>query len=198
MSDTATLAAAPSQTQPKPGTVKVWDLFVRIFHWSLVSLFALAWATGDEWESVHEAAGYAIAALITARIIWGFAGTRHARFSSFIFRPSTVLSFLRDSVFMRARRYIGHNPAGGAMVMALLVLLGVISASGYAMTTTMFWGIEWVEDLHKAAVNITLVLIVLHVAGVILASVEHKENLVRAMFTGRKRAERAERAERDQ
>ncbi len=173
----------------RPGFVRVWDPFVRLFHWSLVGLFIFAFATGDEWDKAHETAGYIIAGLVAARVLWGLVGTRHARFSDFIHSPGATLAFLRDSVTLKARRYIGHNPAGGAMVIALLLAITTICASGYMMGMDAFWGEEWVEELHEGAVNVTLVLIALHVAGVILASVEHRENLVRAMITGRKRGE---------
>lgn len=170
-----------------PETVRVWDPFVRIFHWSLVSLFFFAFLTGDEWKSAHVYAGYGVGILIFARILWGFAGTKHARFSSFVFSPATVLAFLKDSIFLKAKRYLGHNPAGGAMVIALLLSVGAIATTGYMMTTDTYWGVEWVEDAHEAIVYFSLGLVALHVAGVVLASVEHKENLVRSMFTGRKR-----------
>lgn len=171
-----------------PEMVRVWDPFVRLFHWSLVGLFAFAYLTGDEWKSAHIYAGYAIGILIIARVFWGLVGSDHARFSSFIYSPLTILAFLRDTAMMRAKRYIGHNPAGGAMVAALIVSVGAIAATGYMMTTDAYWGVEWVEDAHEALVWFTIGLIALHVAGVVLASVEHKENLVRSMFTGRKRA----------
>lgn len=172
----------------QPTTVRVWDPLVRILHWSLVTLFAFAFVTGDEWDSAHEKAGYAIAALVAVRIIWGLIGSRYARFSDFVRGPSTVARFLKDSVSLRATRHIGHNPAGGAMVLALLFSNGVIAITGFMMTTDKFWGVEWVEDAHKLVVYGTLGLIALHVGGVILASFEHRENLVRAMLTGRKRA----------
>jgi len=173
----------------RPELVRVWDPFVRIFHWSLVGLFIFAFATGDEWDKAHETAGYVIAGLIAARVLWGFVGTRHARFSDFIHSPATVLGFLRDSVMLKAKRHIGHNPAGGAMVIALLIAISVICASGIMMGMDAFWGEEWVEELHEGAVNVTLVLVALHIIGVIVASVEHRENLVRAMITGRKHGE---------
>lgn len=179
--NTATGGAMP------PETVRVWDPFVRIFHWSLVSLFFFAFLTGDEWKSAHIYAGYGVGLLVMARIIWGFVGSPHARFSAFIFSPATVMAFLRDSVLLKAKRYIGHNPAGGAMVVALLLFVGGIAGTGYMMTTDAFWGVEWVEETHETLVYMTLALVVLHVGGVILASIEHKENLVRSMFTGRKR-----------
>lgn len=172
-----------------PATVRVWDPFVRMFHWSLVSLFFFAFLTGDEWKSAHVYAGYGVGLLIIARIVWGFIGTKHARFKSFAYSPAAIIGFLKDSVLLKAKRYIGHNPAGGAMVIALILSVGTIAATGYMMTTDAYWGIEWVEETHKTMVYFTLGLVILHIAGVILASVEHRENLVKSMFTGRKRAE---------
>lgn len=171
-----------------PATVRVWDPLVRIFHWSLVGLFAFAFLTGDEWQKPHEAAGYIIAGLIAVRVIWGFVGSRYARFSSFLYGPSTVAGFLTDTMRMKARRYLGHNPAGGLMVIALLLAIIVISVSGWMMTTNAYWGAAWVEALHEGAAFTALGLVALHLGGVIVASFEHGENLVRAMVTGRKRA----------
>lgn len=179
--------ATEAGSEPLPAEVRVWDPFVRVFHWSLASLFMFAFATGDEWDKPHEAAGYAIAGLVGLRVIWGFIGPRHARFSDFVRRPGEVISFLRDTIRLRAPRYLGHNPAGGAMVIALLLAISAISLTGYMMTTDTFWGVGWVEDMHEVSAYATLGLIALHVAGVIAASSEHSENLVRAMFTGRKR-----------
>jgi cytochrome b len=170
-------------------TVMVWDLFVRVFHWTLVGLFVFCFATGDVLEHPHEWAGYAITGLVGSRVVWGLIGPRHARFSDFIFRPAVILGFLFDSLRFRARRYLGHNPAGGAMVLALLLSLAVICATGVMMGLDAFWGEAWVEDLHVAASWGAVALIVLHIGGVLLASIEHRENLVRAMLTGRKRAE---------
>ena len=186
------MSAHPAMTDAGDATslasVRVWDPLVRIFHWSLVGLFAFAFATADEWDNAHETAGYAVAALVALRIVWGFAGPRRARFADFVRGPGTVLSFLRDSIRFRGRRHLGHNPAGGAMVVALLAAIGGIATTGFMMTTDAWWGVGWVEDLHEALAFGTLGLIVLHVGGVLLASIEHGENLVRAMVTGRKRA----------
>ncbi len=172
-----------------PPKIRVWDPVVRIFHWGLVGLFAISFLTGDEWKQAHILSGYAIVGLLLVRIIWGFVGTYHARFSNFIYDPITTLGFMRDSLAMRAKRYIGHNPAGGAMVFALLVAISGIAATGCMMTTDAYWGVEWVEKAHELLVNVTLGLVGLHIAGVLLASIEHRENLVRAMVTGRKRAD---------
>lgn len=171
-----------------PATVRVWDPLVRIFHWSLVGLFAFAFLTGDEWETPHELAGYVVAGLIGFRLVWGFAGSRYARFSNFLYRPATVAGFVRDTARMKARRYLGHNPAGGLMVIALLLVIAVISLTGWMMTTDAYWGLDWVEELHEASAFAALGLIGLHIGGVIIASLEHGENLVRAMITGKKRA----------
>lgn len=171
-----------------PARVKVWDPFVRIFHWSLVALFAIAFLTGDEVEWLHLWAGYAIAGLVALRLVWGFIGSRHARFADFVKGPRAVATFLKQSVNLEAPRHIGHNPAGGIMILALLAALIGLTVTGLLMTTDAYWGSETMEDIHEAIANGTLVLIVLHILGVIVASLEHGENLVMSMITGRKRA----------
>ncbi len=171
-----------------PATVKVWDPFVRVFHWTLVSLFAVAFVTGDDAERLHLAAGYAIVALLAARLVWGFLGPRHARFSDFVRPPREVLRYLRDVALFRASRHIGHNPTGGVMIIALLLTLAGTAATGVMMTTDAYWGVKWVKEVHEALANLMLVLVALHVLGVVVASLTHRENLIKAMFTGRKRA----------
>lgn len=171
-----------------PATVKVWDPFVRIFHWSLAALFAAAFMTGDEIEWLHVGIGYAIGALVAARLVWGVIGTRHARFASFVRQPRVVFAYLRDVALLRAPRYLGHNPAGGAMIVALLALLAATGFTGYLMTTDAYWGSKALEKVHEAFANLTIATVVVHVLGVLVASLEHRENLIRAMFTGRKRA----------
>src|SRR3990170_1622410 len=166
--------------------IKVWDPFIRFFHWSLVVLFTVAFLTGDEIEWLHLAAGYAIAALVATRIVWGFIGPRYARFSDFVKGPRAALMFLKQSVRLEAPRHLGHNPAGGAMVIALLAMLVALSVTGHLMTTDAFWGSKLMEEVHEALANITLGLVGLHILGVVLASLEHGENLVKAMFTGLK------------
>ena len=158
-------------------TVPVWDPLVRAFHWSLVVAFAVAWLTGDELERLHEATGYVIMALLGVRIV----------FSDFVYRPSHVIGYLADTARLRAKRYLGHNPAGGAMVIALLVALTTTAGSGFAMTTDAFHDAHWVEEMHEVMANAVFLLVGLHVAGVAVSSLAHRENLVRAMITGRKR-----------
>lgn len=182
---TEALRASPAATS---ADVPVWDRFVRVFHWSLLALFVVCCATADAWPLAHRAAGAAIAALLAARVVWGIVGPRHARFADFVRGPRTVLRFLRDSLRLRARRYLGHNPAGGAMVLALITTLSAICATGVMMGLDAFRGEVWVLNLHVVATRATLGLAVLHVGGVALASFAHGENLVKAMITGRKRA----------
>ncbi len=174
----------PPAAGQKTAGIRVWDPLVRIFHWSLVVLFAVAWLTGDELQKIHEPAGYAIAGLLTFRILWGLVGTRHARFTDFVYRPSTVIAYLRDALKFRAKRYLGHNPAGGAMVLTLIAVIGGTALTGYMMTSDAYWGVEWVEELHELLANLAIALVGLHVLGVVFASIEHGENLVRAMVTG--------------
>lgn len=171
-----------------PDTVRVWDPLVRLFHWSLVASFAVAWITGDDWKALHIWAGYAAAALIAFRLVWGLVGPRYARFTQFVRTPGSVAAYLKDLLAGREARYLGHNPAGGAMILALILSLSALCLTGWMYTTDAFWGEEWVEEAHEALANLLLVLVGLHLAGVALASLKHRENLVRAMVTGRKRA----------
>jgi cytochrome b len=172
-------------------TAKVWDPLVRVFHWSLVASFAVAWLTADEVMTLHEWAGYAAAALIGFRLLYGLFGPHYARFSQFVRGPKATLGYASALVKRRERRYLGHNPLGGLMVVALLVTMAAIALTGFMMTTDAYWGVEWVEETHETLANVMLVLVGLHVLGVVLASFAHHENLVLAMVTGRKRAAEA-------
>jgi cytochrome b len=168
------------------GSVKVWDPFVRIFHWSLVILFALAWLT-EHRQALHQPIGYAILALVALRIVWGFIGSRHARFSDFVRSPRAMLTYMRGLLTGTAPRVLGHNPLAGVMILALLAMLLATGASGWLITTGSFRSAEWLEELHEALASLTLALVGLHVLAVLVMSAVHSENLVRAMITGRKR-----------
>ncbi len=163
--------------------VCVWDPAVRLFHWSLVAAFATAWLA-ESGETVHNNAGYVVLALIAFRLAWGVIGSRHARFTDFVASPSKLTGYLGDLMRFRAKRYLGHNPAGGAMIVALLAMVGLAAGSGWLMITDRFWGVRWVEDVHEVSANLALVLIILHVLGVVVSSFLHRENLVLAMVTG--------------
>ncbi len=181
--------------------IKVWDPVVRLFHWTLVPAFFLAYFTEEDLLTLHVWAGYVVFGLIVFRLAWGFTGTNTARFSNFVFKPRVVLNYLKDTLKLKAPRYVGHNPAGGAMIILLLISLLVTSLTGVAVYGTeesagplAGWlaGVgeyrsEQLEELHEFFANFTLLLVIIHVAGVVAESVIHRENLVRAMFTGYKR-----------
>lgn len=167
-----------------PAMVKVWDPLIRIFHWSLVGLFVIAYATGDDYERLHIAVGYAIAGLVLLRLVWGVVGPETARFSSFVRSPRAVAGYVRDVISGTAARYLGHNPAGGLMIVALLGTLVLLSLTGVMMTSPAYWGAKWVEEVHEFLAGLMLGLIGLHVAGVVFSGWQHGENLVRSMITG--------------
>ncbi len=179
----------------------VWDPVVRIFHWVLVVGFFTAYLVEPEDSEVHMWAGYIVLGLVLFRILWGFVGSRHARFADFVYTPSAVLAYLKDAIRLRAKRYVGHSPGGGAMVIVLLLALLATTVSGLMVygadqhagplagwMTGMSEGAEkTLEEVHETLANVTLGLVVLHLIGVALASLSHGENLVKAMFTGFKR-----------
>ncbi len=168
-------------------SVRVWDPFVRLFHWSLAASIALAWLTSTSRDTIHNDFGYAAASLVAVRLLWGLFGPRYARFTHFCRHPLQVLGYLRDIVAGREARHIGHNPAGGAMVVVLLTMISVTAFTGWMMTTDAYFGVDWVQIVHKLSADTVIALVVVHVAGVVLASLRHRENLVKAMVTGHKR-----------
>jgi cytochrome b len=212
--------------------VPVWDILVRVGHWLLVVLFFVAYFTEDDLLSLHSWAGYGVAAYVVLRIVWGFVGSQHARFADFAYGPLSAARYLWDLLTFRAKRHLGHSPAGAMMVFALLFCLAVTTASGIALLAVEEnagplapWlgpeasldgdgpallavspaalasddedeggegrrgGEDALGEIHEVFANLTLILVVLHIAGVGLASVVHRESLVRAMITGRKRAQ---------
>jgi cytochrome b len=172
--------------------VRVWDPLVRVAHWTLVTGIVATWITAelesDPARRAHEWIGYAVLAVIALRVVWGWAGTHYARFSEFVHGPAHTLAYARSVAVLSEPRYLGHNPLGGWMVVALLAMAAAAGLSGWLSVSDRFWGVKWVQELHEALANTLYALAGLHVAGVIYTSVRHRENLVRAMFTGRKRA----------
>ena len=181
--------------------LRVWDLLVRLFHWTLVGAFIVAWLSEDDWMTLHSYAGYLMAALLAFRLLWGLVGSRYACFTDFVKSPRTVFAYLKALSALKAKRYIGHNPAGGAMIVVLLLSLLVTVTSGllaYGATgagpmsalfaASSYYGSEWLEELHEFFANFTLLLVFIHLGGVLFESLLHKENLVRSMFTGIKKA----------
>ena len=156
----------------------------------LAASVGLAWFSKEGWGVWHEQVGYACLALAAARVGWGWLGPRHARFAQFVRSPAATLHYFRLLLDRKEPRYLGHNPLGGWMVVALIVMVFAASASGVLYTTDAFWGVAWVAHLHESLSIALLVLIAVHVAGVAVTSRRHRENLVAAMIHGRKRAPR--------
>ncbi len=197
--------------------IRVWDPLVRVFHWCLVVAFCIAYLSGDEENDMHLYAGYVVFALIGFRILWGLIGTRFARFSNFVYSPGSVIKYIKDAILGRPKHYLGHNPAGGAMVIALLLSLVVVTYSGlkvYAIEEgagplaqqavdvsfikSAFAGEnkheeheeeEFWEEIHQGFANFVLFLAILHIAGVFVVGRLHGENLVKGMITGNKKIE---------
>jgi cytochrome b len=206
--------------------VAVWDPVVRYGHWLLVAAFALAYLSAEEEsggpDPLHVWGGYAVGIIVVLRVLWGFVGPQPARFTDFVYGPVMAIRYLIDLVRGRSRRYLGHSPAGGAMVVLLLLSLagtvltgliaygeqgkGPLAGGGAAVVTAAYADEDQVSgrcalenrrnggegalgELHGTLANITLALVILHVLGVGLASVVHRENLMLAMINGRKRAD---------
>ena len=181
----ATTAPAPDNAVAE---VKVWDPVVRLFHWTLALGCIANLTVLREAESAHEIVGYVILGAIAVRLLWGFVGSRHARFSDFLTGPKTLIGYLGVLLRGKAPRYVGHNPVGALMMIALISLATVCGVTGVMMGQDAFWGEEWVEEIHETAANLILVMAVFHVLAALVESWHHRENLIRAMITGRKRA----------
>ncbi len=178
--------------------IKVWDPLVRFFHWALASAFIIAYITEEDFLTIHSWAGYLILTLLCIRFVWGFIGTHYARFSDFAYSPENIIQFLKDTLRLSAKRYLGHNPAGGAMVFLLMFSLLITTTSGVILLgaeehagPVAHWFAQpeskWadvLEEVHEFFANFTLFLVLVHVAGVLVESLIHKENLVSAMITG--------------
>jgi cytochrome b len=168
----------------------VWDVPTRVFHWSLALSFAGAYITSEteRYRDVHVALGYVFFGLILFRLIWGFVGSHYARFSSFSFKPSETIAYVKSLLAKQPAHYVGHNPAGSVAIYLLLALGVMIGVSGILL----YWevgGEEAFEEIHEIAANGMLAVVLVHIAGVFASSLLHKENLVRAMLTGYKQTE---------
>jgi len=175
-----------------PARTTVWDAVVRVLHWSLVLSLAFATLTTLGWGTdLHRAAGYVALAVVVLRLVWPFVGgarARHARFGSFVKSPRATWAYLRQVLARREPRHVGHNPLGGWMILALLTTVAALAVTGWLYTTDTFWGDETVERIHEALAWWLLVLVIGHLGGVLYTSWRQRENLVAAMFSGRKRA----------
>jgi cytochrome b len=171
---------------PPRATVQVWDPLVRLCHWTLAAGFILTFLT-EEGDLAHQVAGYIAAGAVTLRLLWGLVGSEHARFTSFVPTPRRLVAHFGDLLRGRDRRYVGHNPAAGAMALTLLGLTLFLGVTGWMMTTDQYYGAEWLEVVHEGAAWLGLGLVCTHVVAALYESVRHRENLPWAMVTGRKR-----------
>lgn len=186
MNETSASRAEAAGGLPAMRKVLVWDAPVRVFHWLMVLSFSGAYITAESerWRLVHVTLGYTMAGLVAFRVVWGLVGTRHARFRNFVRAPSAVMSYLRSMWQGRSEHHTGHNPAGALAIVALLALSVAVAATGWATFNDIAG--EWVSELHESAANLMLAVVGVHLAGVLLGSWLHHENLVRAMLTGHK------------
>lgn len=170
------------------GLVRVWDLPVRLCHWLLAGCFTAAYLTAelDDWRWLHVMLGYTVAGLALFRLGWGVWGSYHARFASFVRGPRAVLAYLRALRAGQPQHYTGHNPAGAVAIVLMLALALLLPAAGWLLYTERAG--EWMEEVHEALANAMLLLVLVHIAGVLVASRLHGENLARAMLTGMKTA----------
>lgn len=167
--------------------VRVWDPVVRLFHWGLVGAFLGNALFTEPGKAVHVGLGYGVAGLIALRVIWGFVGTRHARFADFLPRPSSVRAQVADMVAWRRRPHAGHSPLGAVMIFNLLLTMAGLALTGHALTTVTYFGVQWMADLHESLVIWAGVSVALHVLAVGVESLRLGVNLPLSMITGKKR-----------
>lgn len=176
----------------KPRRIAVWDLPVRLLHWGLAAAVATAWISGHwpphDFDTVHHGAGYVALAAIALRMAWSRVGNRYARLSQFLRGPRATLAYARALRAGREPRHIGHNPLGGWMAVLLWSGAAALSITGWLYTTDWLWGYAWLEQLHAGLAWLLLALLIGHLGGVAMTSWRHRENLVAAMLSGRKRA----------
>jgi cytochrome b len=176
-----------SEQRPADRTVAVWDLPLRLWHWALASSVLIAWFTPTVYDHLHRIVGYSVIALLAFRLVWGVCGSRYSRFRMIGVRLRAAPAYLWNLRRGITGRYLGLNPAGTLMLVALLVALAVSAITGALSVTVTFFGVWWIEDTHAWASDAVMVLVVLHVVGVVLMGILQRENLIRAMITGRKR-----------
>lgn len=165
----------------------VWDPLVRIGHWALVAGVVVAWLTRHGWRETHEWIGYATLLLVALRVAWGWVGPRYARFRQFVRSPAVTLRYAGEALARKEPRYLGHNPLGGWMILALLAAVTATGLTGWLYTTDAYWGVEWLGNVHESLSDLLFALAGLHILGVLTASRRHRENLIAAMLHGRKR-----------
>ncbi len=165
-------------------TVHVWDRFIRVFHWSLVACVLTNFFVIDDGETLHQWLGYAASVLVLARIVWGFIGPRHARFSDFFPTPTKIRKHLADLRSGANGLHDGHNPVGALVMLAMLAVVLSLGLTGYMQTTDTFWGQKWLQELHEMLASTLIAFAGLHAAAAIVMSRIERTNLIAAMITG--------------
>lgn len=183
-------------------TVKVWDVVIRLFHWTLVPGLVTAYVSGEIHASeIHVLAGYALCVLLVARVYWGFKGSEYARFRAFIFSADETREYVRSMFGGHPKHYFGHNPAGALNVFALLAVVALLLVTGLATLSVidfegpLLFMANLVSDeasysiryIHEFIPTVGLALVAFHLMGVVVGSIQHRENLVKAMITGEKK-----------
>jgi len=183
--------------------IVVWDLPTRVFHWLLVAFVSTNLIVADDRGiafRVHVYCGYAIVALLVFRVLWGMIGGEHARFNDFVRPWSDVRDYLKSLLTLSPPRHVGHNPAGGWMIVLMLVTLTAIAATGMLGAVSAGASLPLLEglprsvsrafrEIHEGLGNFMIALVVLHLAGVVAEWILTRDNLVRAMIDGTKTAE---------
>jgi len=169
--------------------ILVWDVPTRVFHWLLALSFVGAYVTAESerYRDIHVVLGYTLLGLLAFRLLWGFFGTRYARFRSFLFKPGEIASYFFSLFKAKPAHYVGHNPLGSVAIWLLLGLGITTGVTGYMVLQDV--GGDVLEELHELVSNAMLAVVLIHIAGVLVSSVMHRENLVRSMITGFKSAE---------
>lgn len=181
-------SAIPPSADEAAATVRVWDPVVRLFHWTVVACCLLDGFVFDDGKSIHRAIGWVAMGALAVRIVWGFGGSRHARFSDFVPGPRRLADYVLSLIRGREPRHIGHNPAAAVMILALMSLLAATGLTGWMLTLDAFFGETWLEVLHETIVTTIFLLVGVHVAAAIWESLRHRENLILSMITGTKKA----------
>lgn len=207
--------------------IKVWDIAIRVFHWTLVGCYAIAFISSENIMKLHVIFGYSVLFLVLFRILYGFVGTKYARFTDFLYPPAQIVDYLKGLLIGRTKHYVGHNPVGGLMILIMLLSLLALTLTGLKaygikghgplakheisfMTNDFadsddeedhdehnshdrrskkdhrtekdeFW-----EEVHETIAYFIIFLVSIHIMGVLISSLVHRENLIKAMITGRK------------
>ncbi len=194
------------------GNIKVWDIFIRSFHWTLAALMAALFLSEEHYLTLHAAAGYVVLFLVAGRVLWGFIGTRHARFADFVHPLGRIRAYLKDALRFRHRRTLGHNPLAGAMILLMFFFIAIAALSGVALygagegagpIASLFTRSGWrweepLKEIHGFFTWGTVWLAGLHVAAALIESLHFNENLVLSMVTGNKKQPIAQRSSTDE